>query len=158
MIMKKLLFTLFAAGALFVTNLSTTKAQDYKTAAGLGIDFGNGATLVGPTIKHFFNKNSAVNADVLFGSGSTLIQGFYQYHDDIKGAGGLKWYLGIGPGINLYDGGSTFMIRPMAGLDFRIPSAPIALSFDWRPAMSFYDGDTDFEAGRFGLGFKFVFK
>ena len=55
MIMKKLLFTLIAGAALFTTSITDVKAQDYKTAAGLAIDFGDGSTLVGPHIKHFFN-------------------------------------------------------------------------------------------------------
>lgn len=155
--MKKLLFTLIAGAALLTTGLNA-QAQTYKTGAGLGIDFGNGATMVGPSIKHFFNQNSAIEGDVLFGGSSTLIQAFYQYNAPIKGAAGLQWYLGGGPGINLYDGGSTFMIRPMVGLDYRISGAPIGFNFDWRPALQFYDGGNDFEAGRFGLGIKYIFK
>lgn len=155
--MKKLLFTLIAGAALLTTGLNA-QAQTYKTGAGLGIDFGNGATQVGPSIKHFFTGNSAVEGDILFGGGATLIQAFYQYNAPIKGAPGLQWYLGGGPGINIYDGGSTFMLRPMAGLDYKISGAPIGFNFDWRPALGFYDGGSDFEAGRFGLGIKYIFK
>jgi hypothetical protein len=154
--MKKLLFTFIAAVAL-VTSVSTVNAQSYKTSLGLGIDFGTGSTLVGPSVKHFFNSNSAIEGDILFGGNSTLIQAFYQYHGDISGASGLKWYVGGGPGVQLYDGGSNFLLRPMVGLDFKIPSAPIGFAFDWRPAMQFYDGGSDFEAARFGLGIKYTF-
>lgn len=155
--MKKLLFTLIAAGAFFAATPNEAKAQNYKTSLGLGIDFGNGATLVGPSIKHFFNANSAIEGDVLFGSNSTVIQAFYQYHGQVSGAKGLAWYVGGGPGVDLYDGGSNFLLRPMVGLDFKIPSAPIAFAFDWRPAIQFFDNDTNFEAARFGLGIKYTF-
>ena len=155
--MKKLLFTFIAAAALLTVNTTDSQAQTYKTGLGLGIDFGTGTTLVGPSIKHFFNPNSAIEGDVLFGGSSTVIQAFYQYHGQISGAQGLQWYVGGGPGVQLYDGGSTFLLRPMVGLDFKIPGAPIAFAFDWRPAMQFFDGDTDFEPARFGLGIKYTF-
>ena len=52
--MKRLFFTFITGAALFTMSITNAKAQDYKTAAGLAIDFGDGATLVGPHIKHFF--------------------------------------------------------------------------------------------------------
>jgi hypothetical protein len=57
----------------------------------------------------------------------------------------------------LYEGGSTWYLRPAAGLDYKIKSAPISLVFDWRPAIQLSDG-SDFEAARFGLGFRYTFK
>ncbi len=156
--MKKLLFTLLAGGALFLGSASNLSAQDYKTGAGLAVDFGDGATLAGPHIKHFFNANGAVNAELLFGNSVTYIQGMYQHHGQIKDAGGLKWYAGVGPSIALYKGGSSFYLMPMAGLDLKIPSAPLSASFDWRPRL--YLGDSagsNFTAGRFGLGFRYTF-
>ncbi|MBK0382943.1 hypothetical protein I5M32_08220 [Pedobacter sp. SD-b] len=153
--MRKLILTTFA----LICFAISASAQSYTTSAGLGIDFGTGQTLVGPTLKHFFNANNAIEADILFGSNNTLIAAYYQYHQDFKGASGLKWYLGGGPAVNLYSGGSSFFLRPMVGLDYKIDNAPLALSFDWRP--SIYLGDTvgdRFTAGRFGLGFKYVFK
>jgi hypothetical protein len=71
--MKKLLFTFIAGAALFTLGISNAKAQDYKTAGGLAIDFGDGATLVGPHIKHFFNANGAIEGDVLFANHVTFI-------------------------------------------------------------------------------------
>ncbi|WP_207420298.1 hypothetical protein [Desertivirga brevis] len=153
--MKKLLLLFSLTALLSVTG---AKAQDYKTAVGLSIDFGTGATLVGPSIKHFFNPADAVNAEIIFGGNSTLIQGFYQHHWPLKDAQGLKFYLGGGPGVNLYEGGSTFILRPMAGLEYKIKDAPIALNFDWRPGLFLYDGGSEFEAGRFGIGIKYTLK
>lgn len=70
--------------AIFVSLSTNANAQDYKTSLGLGIDFGTGATMVGPSVKHFFNKNAAIQGDVLFGGSSTLIQAFYQHHFPVK--------------------------------------------------------------------------
>ncbi len=135
-------------------------AQTYKNSIGLGLDFGDHFTLAGPSFKHFFNANSAGQAELLFGNHTTRLNAFYQYHQGIRGAEGLDWYIGGGPGLNFYsDGGydnTTFLLIPMVGLDFKIPGAPIAMDFDWRPTA--YIGDnSDFRAGRFGFGFRITF-
>lgn len=153
---KKLIFTIIPGVFLLALSMNV-KAQSYKTSLGLGIDFGNGATMVGPSIKHFFSVDDAIAGDILFGSNSTLIQAFYQHHFPVKGAAGLKFYVGGGPGVNLYEGGSTFIIRPMTGLDYKVKDAPIAFNFDWRPGLFLYDGGSEFEAGRFGLGIRYTF-
>ncbi|WP_316739840.1 hypothetical protein [Pedobacter aquatilis] len=153
--MKKL-FTILGCIALFALTTSTVKAQNYKTGVGLAIDFGDGSTLVGPHIKHFFTENNVGEADVLFASGVTFIQALYEYHAPIQGASGLKWYAGVGPGVALYRNDSEFYLRPLAGLDYKIGKAPLAASFDWRPVMGFNDG-VNFEAARFGLGLRFTF-
>jgi hypothetical protein len=159
--MKKLLFTFIACTTVLITNVSNVNAQDYKTGLGLGLDFGNGSTLVGPSIKYFFNAQDAGQAEILFGNHTTAINAFYQHHGNINGAQGLKWYVGGGPALHFFDfagfSSTTFALKPMAGLDFKIPAAPISFAFDWRPSIFFYDSDTDFEPGRFGLGFRYTF-
>lgn len=156
--MKKLLLTIIAGAALFTMNLSKANAQDYKTAAGLAIDFGDGATWVGPHIKHFLNAKGAIEGDVLFGNSTTVLQALYLHHGAIQGARGLKWNVGVGPGVALYDGGSTFLVRPNVGLDYKINGAPLGLGLDWRPAWGFFDGGNDFNAARFQIGFRYIFK
>lgn len=151
--MKKL-FLLFAVAILYLGN--DAKAQSGRTSAGLSVDFGDGATLVGPAIRHNFTRHGVGQAELTFGGDQTFLGGFYQYQDAIRGAGGLDWYLGVGPQLAFGGGNTDFYIRPMAGLNYKIDRAPIELSFDWRPA--FYVGDnSDFTAARFGLGFRFVF-
>lgn len=152
--MKKLIFT----GALVFFFALTVHAQGYTTALGLGIDSGNGATFVGPSVKHFFAENHAGQAEVTFETGVTAITALYQYHDGFSGAEGLQWL--VGGGATLFSGGgdSLFALRGSLGLDFKIPGAPIALSFDWRPALAL-DGDVGntFEAGAFGFGGRYTF-
>jgi hypothetical protein len=151
--MKKL-FLLFAVAFLYFGN--TAKAQTGATGVGLTVDFGDGATLVGPAIRHAFTRNGYGQAEVTFGGDQTFVGAFYQYQDRIRNAGGLNWYLGIGPQLGFGGGSTDFYVRPMAGLDYKIAGAPLDLSFDWRPA--FYIGDnSDFTAARFGLGFRFLF-
>jgi hypothetical protein len=156
--MKKI-FVLSVIAIVFAA--TNTFAQSYKNSIGLGLDFGNGATLVGPSYKHFFTGKDAVQADLLFSDNTVWLGGYYQYHQPIEGASGLKWYLGLGPQLAFVDGFyenyTVVLLRPMAGLDYKIAGAPIALNFDWRPSAQLNHG-SGFEAGRFGLGFRFTFK
>lgn len=163
--MRKL-FTILSCVTLLAVTTTAVKAQNYKTSLGLGLDFGDGATLVGPSLRHHFTRNTALQAEVLFGGNTTVIQGFLQYNAPVKGAPGLDWYLGGGPKFQIYDRDRYFFndnytavyLVPMVGLDYKLKGAPLAIAFDWRP--SIYVGDNPFldsEAGRFGLGFRFVF-
>ncbi|AJW64095.1 hypothetical protein BAZ12_07405 [Elizabethkingia miricola] len=153
--MKNLLKSLFAVVFLAI-GATQAKAQIYKTSLGLSVDFGDGSTLVGPAVKHFFDGNNAGQAEVVFGNHVTMLQAMYSYNKGISGAKGLNWYLGIGPALGFVKGGDTqFAIRPMAGLEYKINGAPIAFSFDWRPAFWLSNGG-DSNVGRFGFGFKFT--
>jgi hypothetical protein len=131
--MKKVLL-LAVAGLFYFAN-----GANAQTSAGLTVDFGDGSTLVGPAIKHFFSKNTAGQAELTFGGDATYIGAYYQYQADIKNAAGLDYYLGIGPQLGFGNGNTDFYIRPMAGLEYKIDNTPLNLSFDWRPA--FYIGD-----------------
>lgn len=149
---------LFLTGLLVVCFAFSTQAQGYSTALGLGIDSGNGATFVGPSVKHFFTEHHAGQAEVTFETGVTAITALYQYHDAFEGANGLQWFAGGGATLFSGSGDSLFALRGSLGLDFKIPGAPIALSFDWRPALAL-DGDVGntFEAGAFGFGGRYTF-
>lgn len=131
----------------------------YNTGLGIRLDLGNGATFVGPAVKHFFTPTNAGEFSVLFGNHTTLIGAEYSYNAAIANAGGLMWNAGFGPQVALYSGdyggGSDVFIRPFAGLEFKVPGAPLDLGFDWRPIIQLTHG-SDFEAGRFGLAFRFA--
>ena len=157
-IMKKIFLLSVIAIVFAATN---SFAQSYKNSIGLGLDFGDGSTLVGPSYKHFFTGKDAVQADLLFSDNTVWLGGYYQYHQPIEGASGLKWYLGLGPQLAFVDGYienyTVVLLRPMAGLDYKIAKTPIALNLDWRPSAQLNHG-SGFEAARFGLGFRFTFR
>lgn len=143
--------------ALFVAiSFAATAQSPYRTAGGLFIDVGDGSTLVGPTIKHFFTGENAIAGSVLFGNNSTFLSAEYSYNKPIAGAEGLYWNVGVGPQLGFWSGETFLYVRPAAGLEFKIPSAPLALSFDWRP-MWYLGNNSNFNAGRFGLSFKYAF-
>jgi len=158
--MKKNLF--FAVVAFMValsgSAYSQSKSNSYQTSGGLFLDLGNGGTYVGPHIKHYFNGQDAAQVMVLFGNDLTIIGAEYSYNKAIPNAAGLNWNIGIGPqgyfGKGDYNG---FLLRPQAGLEYKVPNAPLAAGFDWRPMWELTHG-SEFEAGRFGLSFKYVFK
>jgi hypothetical protein len=151
--MKKLTFILFA---LIIGNITVNAQSSYTTAAGLGLDLFSGATLVGPSAKFFLAEEHVIQAEVMFESNLTAITGLYEYHGNIEGANGLKWFAGAGPSILLFGNGfgTEIAIRPVAGLDYKIPDVPLAFSFDWRPFIGL--GDLSNEAGAFGIGIRYV--
>ncbi|KEO71909.1 hypothetical protein EL17_20550 [Anditalea andensis] len=135
------------------------QAPIYKTGVGLLIDVGDGGTLVGPHVKHFFDQNQAGEAALQFGAGLTLLQVMYQYHQPVDGAPGLQWYIGLGGALAFPDGGgdTSFGIVPAIGMDYKLDNIPLNLFLDWRPKFMIYDNDNEFIAARFGLGLRFTF-
>ena len=153
--MKKLLLA-----AVMVLGVTQANAQDYKNALGLVVDLGDGETLFGPQFKHSFDGRNAGNVQVMFGDGITTLGADYTYNESINGANGLNWFVGVGPQLSFVDGGrfddkTYFAIRPQVGLEYKIPSAPLAFHFDWKPWWNL-SNDSNFEAGRFSLGFKYT--
>lgn len=137
--------------------VSKMNAQSYNTGIGVLVDAGDG-TVAGPHLKHFFAANHAGEFAVLFGRGATTLSFMYHYQKSFSGARNLSWYVGMGPAITFYrSSGNTFSFAPVAGIDFKIPGAPLDLFFDWRPRVWFYENYSDFDAGRFGLGMRITF-
>ncbi|MFT4203096.1 MAG: hypothetical protein QM610_04215 [Chitinophagaceae bacterium] len=161
--MKKKIFSFAIAGLVCLglhSKVSAQRGASYQNAIGLFIDAGNGGTLVGPHFKHFFNSRDAGQIMVLFGNNWTRIGAEYSYNAPISGANGLKWNIGVGPQVGFYSNQgysqTDFFIRPMVGLEYKVPQVPIAFGFDWRPDWALTHG-SNFEAGRFGIAFKYAF-
>lgn len=153
-------FIIASVTFLFLNCLSFQQAaaqsgSPYNTSFGLFLDLGNGGTYVGPHVKHFFTAKDAGQAMVLFGNDITILGVEYSYNQAIPNASGLHWNAGIGPQVLFGDGDTGFALRPQAGLEFKVPQAPISVGFDWRPYW-ILSPDSEFEAGRFGLSFKYT--
>jgi len=153
---RALIFSLFLIlNVLTASKVNAQNGAPYNTAFGLFLDLGNGGTYVGPHVKHFFTANDAGQAMVLFGDGLTILGAEYSYNQAIPNASGLMWNIGVGPQVLFSDGETGFAIRPQVGLEFKVPQAPISVGFDWRPYW-LVSPDSEFEAGRFGLTFKYT--
>ncbi len=71
--MKKLLLLLFAV-SLYFGNNATAQSRSGSTgnSAGITVDFGDGSTLVGPALKHYFDRNNAGQLELLIGKVDTI--------------------------------------------------------------------------------------
>ena len=157
MFKKTLLAGLLTAALFCGTTVRAQKGSSYSTALGMHLDLGDG-NLYGFSAKHFFTPQLAGHGTLLFGSGVNASLGAeLQYHVPIASAPGLKWYAGGGLQFLFYKygAGTGVWLRPMGGLDYKINTVPINLSFDLRPTFLLNQGGGS-DIGRFGLGVRFT--
>lgn len=155
--MVKLLFLTF-----FVLIVSGAKAQSksensssYRTALGVKVFDGGGITF-----KHFLSDRNALELIAyLWGSG-TRITGLYEIHGPINGAPGLRWYIGPGAHIAVYNknhGDVTALgIDGVLGLDYKFSGAPINMAVDWQPSFEFTN-NRGFVGSWLGLAVRYTF-
>lgn len=158
--MKKtilLLFVSFVAVNIHAQNLGS----NYKTA--LGIKAYPGAI----SVKHFVKNNAAIEGLGYFWNYGSRITGLYEFHGQVNGAQGLKWYAGPGAHIGFWnnkwkqdypirESGVAIGVDAVLGLDYKIKGAPINLSVDWQPSFNLI-GYNYFEGGWGGLGIRYTF-
>lgn len=141
------------------TVVAQSTGSTYRTALGAKVYFGNG-TLGGINIKHFLNSRGALEGTLLFRNHAIGFEGQYDWHGDITGAAGLKWYVGGGGMLLFYnrnnnDDDVAFALKGALGLDYKFTGAPINISFDINPIFQLTPvTDFDFLAG---LAFRFTF-
>ena len=158
--MKKLLLAIGLG--IFTVGVSNAQAlgQEYRTAAGVKVWPG------AITVKHFIKDNVALEGLGYFWNYGFRFTGLYEFHGDINGAPGLKWYIGPGAHLGFYDNDWTdrypdrdksidLGIDGVLGLDYKIKGAPINLSLDWQPSFTLVS-HTDFRSWG-GLGVRFAF-
>ncbi len=164
--MKKIFMSLVVMVTLAtVTVKAQNLSSDYNTALGVKV-WGDGG---GISLKHFVGNNNALEGIGYFWKGGTRLTGLYEFHYNIEGAPGLKWYIGPGAHIGLYnqyyydkyynDGrtsGSYFGLDGVLGLDYKFNGAPINLSLDWQPSFEFGDNQ-GFIGSWGGLGIRYTF-
>ena len=151
--------------AIRLLGISAVQAQsmgsDYKTA--LGFKVYPGAI----SIKHFTKSNVAIEGLGYFWNYGSRITGLYEFHGNVNGAPGLKWYAGPGAHIGFWndkwkneysnrDNGVAIGIDGVLGLDYKIKGAPINLSIDWQPSFNLI-GYNYFEGGWGGLAMRYAF-
>lgn len=139
-------------------------------SAAIGIKFMWGIAVTG---KYFFKKDQALEAIVRYrgynGLGNDIaITALYQYEKPIAEVKGLYWVVGTGPYYSHFSyketiysslypqsGNSSYGIVAIAGLEFKFPKTPIAVSADWMPAFDFNGGGFGAESGGFGIKYTF---
>ncbi|MDB5229583.1 MAG: hypothetical protein JWN76_388 [Chitinophagaceae bacterium] len=158
--MKNLLLSFFFVCFLFVlTNASGQNyGSGYHTAIGVKGYFGDGS-IGGFNVKHFSNSINALEGSLLFKSHFLELEGLYEWHGNITGANGLRWYVGPGAmlGFTTYstNNSTVFGVKGTVGLDYKFTGAPINIAFDINPTFALAP-DTNFDLNA-GLAFRFAF-
>jgi hypothetical protein len=141
--------------------------RDYRTA--IGVKVWDGAGL---SVKHFTSDVGALEGILYFWDEGFRLTGLYEFHGDIGGAPGLRWYIGPGAHLGFYDyndddngngndndgnDNDTYIgIDGVIGLDFKFNKVPINISLDWQPSFEFGD-NRGFNGGWGGLGIRYAF-
>lgn len=155
--MKKVFLLLIAFAFSVAVLHAQSMGRSYKTALGLKVWDG-----VGVTFKTFTTPKNAVEVIGYFYKHGTRLTGLYEFHNQIAGAPGLKWYVGPGAHVGFYDykgyNGDRVVagIDGVLGLDLKINKAPINLSLDWQPSFEFGD-NRGFVGSWGGLGIRYTF-
>ncbi len=158
---KKILFAALLSFFITLSSYSQNTGSSYRTA--LGVKF----YPAGITFKHFTQANRALEGIGYFWENGFRFTGLYEIHGDINGAPGLKWYVGPGAHIQVWndkwkkefperDAGVAIGIDGVLGLDYKIGGAPINLSLDWQPSFNFV-GYTYFEGRWGGFAIRYTF-
>ncbi|MDP4264464.1 MAG: hypothetical protein Q8941_18185 [Bacteroidota bacterium] len=155
--MRKVFVSVTALFIVLVSHAQSHSASGYEYRTALGVKVWDGG---GISLKHFFDEKNAGELIGYFWSHGFRFTGLYEIHGDITGAAGLKWYVGPGAHIGVYNdkygGGGFIGIDGVIGLDYKFNSAPINLSLDWQPSFEF-GTDRGFIGSWGGLGIRYTF-
>lgn len=144
--------------ATLVAIASTLKAQNYKTGIGARVGFFNGLT-----VKHFVNRNNAVEGILNFRWDGVIITGLYEWQYQLPNAQGFEYYLGVGGHIGFFDNyewdddddASTIVgLDLIIGLEYTFLQAPFTIGLDYKPAFNFI-GDNHVWADGLALNLRF---
>jgi len=164
--MKKIVYL----SMLLLTSQLATAQLDYNTAIGLRAGETSGLTL-----KKAMGSNAIEGIIGVWGHGLS-VTGLYEWVVP-AGASGLNWYYGIGGHVafetgyygwykhgrrekyykEYYNGGFGLGVDGVLGIEFKIPKAPIAISFDLKPYIEINTGGGMYSSLDPGLGIKVAF-
>lgn len=157
--MKKQFTLLFCALILGFSSFGQSKnaesATDYNSAFGLRLGYP-----LGLTFKTFTSQHSAVEFLAGYWYGGVNVTGLYEYHGDISGAPGLKWFVGGGLDFSYWNNysysGPAFAIDLIGGLDYKFNNAPLNVSLDWKPAF-YVAGERGFRGTGAAVSLRYTF-
>ena len=149
--MKKIL--LFAGIIAFFS--FSSKAQEYKTAAGIRLGPSSPAIAPGFTIKHFLDEKHAVEGIVGINDGIGVC-GLYEWHQPITSVEHLQWFAGAGA-YAAYRSKTAFIgAAGIVGVDYKFQDIPLNISIDWKPELNIIES-VGFEASGVGFSARFTF-
>ena len=149
--MKKF-FLLAVMAVLTALPMSKAEAQNWGVGSVGGFDYGL-------QVKKYMGAN---NLDFRghFHNHGFQVAGLYEWNYGL--GSGFTLYYGVGAGLGAWNGdGDSDMafgldIEGIVGVEWKIPSVPLALSLDYRPAFEILP-TTGFYAKGFAFGVKYLF-
>lgn len=150
--------------ALIVSSASFAQPNGSTYQTAIGAKFYPGAF----SIKHFTQKDRALEGLAYFWNYGFRFTGLYEIHGDVNGAPGLKWYIGPGAHIGFWndtwknryptrENGVAIGVDGILGLDYKVKGAPLNFSIDWQPSFNFI-GYSYFESGWGGFAIRYTLK
>jgi hypothetical protein len=123
--------------------VSTIFSQDYKTGMGIRAGFFNGITW-----KYFLWPDAATEVLLDTRWRGFDVTGLYEMHNQAFNLERLKWYIGGGLHIGVYNGnyiswgrpGSTYEVMGIdgiVGIEYSFKSTPFNMGIDWKPSINF---------------------
>ncbi len=137
--MKKLIFIIVIINLI---SSSSLPAQEYKTSMGL-----RAGLPVGITIKHFMNREYAVEGILATRWGGFVLTGFFEREYPLRDYPGFYWFWGGGihagiweagynPWLKIDHAGTVFGVDGIAGLEYSFDYLPLNLSIDLIPSFN----------------------
>ena len=156
--LKKLLL----ATLLLATFTSKLSAQEYDLAVGLRLGYDSGISA-----RYFFMPNNAVEGIMSFSPDAFRLTALYQFQQPFLAVDNLDWYVGIGAHVgslnrrvqreqNL-DHAFLFGADLIAGIEYVFPTAPFAISLDWKPSFSFTSNFSRNQFYFFAMSIRYTF-
>lgn len=141
--MRNIIIIAIIAALFFFAEKASAQATGYTYKTAVGFKFYPTAV----TIKHFVKSNAAIEGLGYFWHNGFRATGLYEWHGNISGAAGLKWYVGGGAHLDTWnekyrdeyspEGRAAAGLDGVLGLDYKFKGAPINLSLDWQPSVTF---------------------
>jgi hypothetical protein len=155
--MKKLVLI-----SIFFTIALSLSAQDYRTSLGV-----RGGLPSGLTIKHFLNKNNALEGIMALSYGGFVVTGLYEFEKWTGIYPSLNWYIGAGAYAGFWDAGdnpnlpdtftgSVIGIGLVGGLEYTFDEIPLNLALDILPTFNLA-GTSGWGGMSGGLSIRYVF-
>lgn len=155
--MKKIIAVLF----LLFASAEVSKAQDYSWALGLR----GGVVSSGLTAKFSLDGTNAIESILSFSNGVSLYE-LYERHMPVI-APQFKLYYGGGINVGAWNykidenrrkSKFTAGLNAIVGLEYKVDSAPLAISVDYTPGFNFVGYTASSRTwANFGVGVKIVF-
>ncbi|MCT1526590.1 hypothetical protein [Sphingobacterium hotanense] len=168
--MKKTLQLTFILVLTVFAGMNIAQAQ-LPTTHAIGARFGSAT---GVTYRYSLNQTNAIEGILSVQSNSKYsrfrLVGLYEYHMPI--ANDFSWFWGFGGSVGSYAGkaytddkGNRFdkyselalSVDGIAGVEYKIPSAPIALSLDIKPHFDFLQSSGFKIFDTFGFSVRYTF-